>query len=354
MPTDPEIYEGLNALMRPSVPGRDGDQRSVLQQYFDAYDQPEPPAPILRYGNNVLLQDFGDLGGMALDALDAFGAAMAGMGPIGAGVAQLPGGVSRAARAATAANETRLEELGQLTSRTRNALSAFNPRQADIPLPVPPASQFSGDRVRAAEESLSDLNALLDRMPEINAARLEQYKAQINGLGNTPMLPARQQPMSYSDLYRTEAYKPQSNVGNPGARTAVRRAADPATNPVERGAREAAEKYEFRRGADAKLSRDVDLGRQGAIDGELHDIVGQVAATDPASIPSALARYADQTGRDYQEIVSSMRRLGYDINRIAHHVYQTRPMGGRFGPLEPDAKKFLDAVRSARPSRPRR
>ena len=86
VPVDDETFNALQAATRPSVPtGVEGDTRSEIQRYSDAYAQPDPrdrlDRSLLRYGNNVLIPPVEELPGAALDALNRAGEITLAYGP---------------------------------------------------------------------------------------------------------------------------------------------------------------------------------------------------------------------------------------------------------------------------------
>lgn len=363
MPVSRQAAQGFQDMTRQEVPtGPEGDQRSELARFNDAYDQPERHSnALLRYGDKVVVPDVGSIGNALMGGLEAGGGAMMGMSPVGGSLGELAGlpkaignYLSPAARGLTAEGKTfnRLLDTGKAVEQTRADVARFNPRATDFPSdPYLPAPTKTADKLSRAQQELEGLQSMQQAMPGKNAQRLDEFRSEISqALDGPKALPkpdaaTRASPLRDPDFGYQGRYE--------GAPKSVRNEANPDIMPIEKGGKQASQRYEFDRNMRAAddASKGPQLRSQMAADEHVDKFVGSLAAKNPSELPEAIGFYADTAGIPFDEVVASMARRGYDIQRLATHVYQTRSKGGQFGPLDPAGKRFLDAARATRKTR---
>jgi len=203
----PQTAATLASMLRQSVPtGEDGDTRSEIQRYYDAYDRAPDPSlanALIRYGDRVIVPQLKDIPGAVLngtvDALNAAGDVSMAYGPdLG------PAGPATMA-------------LGQILKAPAAAFARFAGRA-----PIVRAAPETVDSLRSEVDALTQqgrqFNIKPGPQPDIPLSPEEQMNAlRFTRDSMKPQIEARQ-----AALDATNAAAPKTSVPNTDGITPVR------------------------------------------------------------------------------------------------------------------------------------
>ncbi len=205
----PQTAITLANMLRQSVPtGEDGDTRSALQRYSDAYDQADQPSPLskalLTYGDKVLVPPLKDIPAAiahgTVDALNTAGDYAMAYGPPDLGPA---GPVAMT--------------LGMMLKAPRAALSAISGR-APVVKAAPETLESVGNEIAALTQQGKQFGIAPGPRPDIPLSPDEELNM-LQSIRDTmkPQIQARQ-----AALDATNAAAPRTSVPNADGLTPIR------------------------------------------------------------------------------------------------------------------------------------